>query len=831
MGCCMKIILEILYNFGMLASVSILSGFIPERKGRHMSYGVLQGVLFGLASVLGMMKPLVLAEGLIFDGRSVMLSLCGLFFGPLAGGLASVMAGFYRLYQGGPGATMGLLVIGSSTLIGIGFYYLRGFWYKEISLKVLIHMGLLVHGVMLLCMFALPKAAIFKTLTTMGLPVIIVYPLATLAIGKILGEANTRMKLAETLLQSETKLKEANADLEASLEEILAQEEEIHAQYNRLIESEDRFRKIFELAPIGINLADNQTGRFLQVNQKFADILGRPAEELLNMDWISLTHEADVQDNMKISSNLLDGQLSVFELNKRYIKPKGDTVWANIKVIDFGHDAFGTPRQLCFVEDITDKKAASDAIAASEFTFRTLFEGSADAIMLLKETEIYDCNQASLKMFKLESKEDLLGKKPWELSPKYQPDGLSSEIGARDNLRKCLDSGSVRFEWWHLAQSGEQIPVEIVLTRILLNGQTLIHAMSRDISERKAIEHRLHEMSYHDQLTGLYNRRFFEETLSRMDQEENLPYSILMADVNGLKLVNDSFGHQKGDQLLVEVARIITAGCRESDLVSRIGGDEFAILLPQTTAEEAKQLVERIDQLAARQKIGSLVVSIAFGWETKLHMQDSILDVLKKAEDQMYKRKLFESPSIRSKTIDTIIQTLYEKNRREEQHSHRVSEICESIGKALWLLDPEIRELKSLGLLHDIGKIAIDEYLLNKPGKLLPDERSEMERHPEIGYRILSTVNEMADMAEAVLCHHERWDGFGYPRGLKGDEIPLKSRIISIADAYDAMTSDRSYRKALSHEAAMKEILQNSGTQFDPILVSIFAETVQESLA
>ena len=148
------------------------------------------------------------------------------------------------------------------------------------------------------------------------------------------------------------------------------------------------------------------------------------------------------------------------------------------------------------------------------------------------------------------------------------------------------------------------------------------------------------------------------------------------------------------------------------------------------------------------------------------------------------------------------------------------------MGEALGLSDYKIKELKTVGLLHDIGKIAIEEHILSKTGKLTDKELNEIKRHPEIGYRILSTVNEMSEMADYVLAHHERWDGKGYPKGLKADEIPLESRIIAIADAYDAMTGDRSYRRPMQPTAVLEELQLNAGTQFDAELVNLFIEKV-----
>jgi len=333
-------------------------------------------------------------------------------------------------------------------------------------------------------------------------------------------------------------------------------------------------------------------------------------------------------------------------------------------------------------------------------------------------------------------------------------------------------------------------------------------------------------LSYHDVLTGLYNRRFYEEEIKRMDTEKNLPISIIMGDINGLKLVNDTFGHDKGDELLQAAAVAIQGICRINDIAARWGGDEFIILLPKKNKDEIGRIVQKIKDLYSVQNVSSIDVSISFGWDTKEKMDEDLVKVLKNAENYMYRYKSLENESVRSNMINTIIKTLHEKNPREEKHSKRVSEICQKIGEAMGLSEIEINKLKVVGLLHDIGKIAIEEDILNKPGKLTDQEWDEIKRHPAIGYRILNSSYEMLELAECVLSHHEKWDGTGYPRGLKGEVIPRLASIISLADSYDAMTSERSYRKALNEDLVLVEIKKNAGTQFDPEIARIFVKKV-----
>ena len=380
-----------------------------------------------------------------------------------------------------------------------------------------------------------------------------------------------------------------------------------------------------------------------------------------------------------------------------------------------------------------------------------------------------------------------------------------------------------------VSKDGTERPIEdsaapIVDAQGCISGVVLVF---RDITEKKKRLDEIRYLSFYDHLTGLYNRRFYEAECDRLDKERNWPLTIVLGDVNGLKLINDSLGHAAGDQILVKTAKAIKKACRADDIVARIGGDEFAVLLPETDGFEAAQLVNRIKVLLKEETSGDLEISVSFGYETKTSETDAIEAVSKKAEDTMYHNKLFERPSIRGKAIENIIAALNSKSKKEEAHSKRVSDLCEKMGTALGMEEYKIKEMKAFGLLHDIGKIALSEKTLNKSGMLTEYEWLEMKSHSEIGFRILNTNNDMAEIAEYVLAHHERWDGKGYPKGLKEQEIPIPSRICAITDAYDAMISNRSYRLPLTKDAALAELRINAGTQFDPELVRLFADIVE----
>ena len=417
-------------------------------------------------------------------------------------------------------------------------------------------------------------------------------------------------------------------------------------------------------------------------------------------------------------------------------------------------------------------------------------------------------------------KKDLLGKPFGILFPK----DINPEM---EELIYSLDHRSVRnMETFFLSKKDTRIPILLSASACNDNEGDYLGfvTVSRDITEYKQREEEIRFLSYHDQLTGLYNRRFYEEELKRLDTKRNLPISIIMGDVNGLKIVNDSIGHAKGDELLKKVARALRKACRADDIIARLGGDEFVVLLPKTDIAQAGRIVERINKLLAKENVDNLDITVSFGCEAKKNENEIIEEIFKAAENQMYQYKQLNSS--RRNMIDLIMNALFAKNHREMLHSKRVGELCEAIALNMELSKETINKIKIAGLMHDIGKIGIDDKTLNKTGELDPDEWMEMKKHPEMGQRILSAVTELSEIGDYISEHQEKWDGTGYPKGLRGKEILLPARIIAVADAYDAMTTPRSYRKALSEEDAIREIKRCAGKQFDPAVARIFVEKV-----
>jgi len=616
-----------------------------------------------------------------------------------------------------------------------------------------------------------------------------------------------------------------NINLEKNVEEITCS---LKMAKKNLAESESQFGRGIEEAPVPI-IIHAEDGEILKISKALTEITGYTLEDIPTIQvWAEKVYGAkkeEIQETVKALYSLKGSQSNgVFSVKTK----SGDLRNWDFYSAKIGNLADGRNLIMSVAMDITARIRLEEQLLREKNLLEITLSSVGDGVISCdRKGKIIFFNRVAEYLTGWKS-EEVKGRKiedVFNIVDEFTRDKRESII---QKVLKNKHKNELAENTILISKDGIERPIEDSAAPIIdengeIDGVVLVF---RDFSAKKQRLAQIQYLSYHDQLTGLYNRRFYEEELRRLDTERNLPLAIIMGDINGLKLINDSFGHVMGDDLLKKAAQAIKAGCREDDIIARLGGDEFIVLLPKTDAPMAEKVINRIKEAMETDKLGEIDISISFGFDTKREKNEDINEVFKKAEDHMYQDKLFESPNMRNRTINAILDKLHEKNIVDRKHSERVSRLSESMGKELGLNEEKIETLKKLGLLHDIGEIAIEKNILEKEGKLTGSEREEINRHPEIGYRILSTVKDMTEMAEYVLYHHERWNGKGYPKGLKAEEIPIEARIIAIADAYEAMTSDRSYRDALPIKVVIDELEKNAGTQFDPELVFIFIKKV-----
>lgn len=389
-----------------------------------------------------------------------------------------------------------------------------------------------------------------------------------------------------------------------------------------------------------------------------------------------------------------------------------------------------------------------------------------------------------------------------------ESEGCGIEIaGARDNVKSS----------------------NIVILRALTN---LVNTVTKELIERTDELEKLNKetlySSTHDPLTGLYNRGFFEQEMERL-RCCDAPLGIVVCDVDGLKLINDTLGHHEGDTILKATANILKSAFPKEVLVARIGGDEYSALIQENLLADVERFLQKIHEAVTGYNSTNppVPLSLSFGYAFRKHSSGYTDSLFKEADDNMYREKLHRSKSIRGDLVQTLIQTLEARDMNTDNHSSRLQNLLVKFADSIEIPSQSIFDLQLFARFHDIGKVGIPDQILLKPGPLTSQERTEMQRHSEIGYRIACSSSDLFPISDWILKHHEWWNGRGYPFGLRGEEIPFECRILSIIDSYDAMTSDRPYRSAMGHDAAIRELKRCAGTQFDPVLVEKFIQFIE----
>jgi len=578
---------------------------------------------------------------------------------------------------------------------------------------------------------------------------------------------------------------------------------------------------LFEEIPTSIVKMDNQ-GNIVEVNKKFAETFGYHNDEVQgeNLDEV-LERGRSGSTNKDLTYKITEGK-NVMAEGTRYDKQgkprefiiKGIPITINEEVVG----AYG------IYEDITHLKEIEDKLRIREEQYRKIFETAPVGIMLEDSRgNILNVNDSLCQMSGY-SKDELIGKSVIEtLTPVEYRDE------AKKNIAKIIAGQNLDFTGVSRKKTGEKYYVQFSETKVSLPQEgTGILSIQMDITELKKKEDNLRYLSYHDGLTGLYNRSYLEAERERLDTKRQLPISLIMCDVNGMKIVNDTYGHKMGDELLIKVADILRECTRDEDIVARWAGDEFVILLPQTDSDKARKIASRIERNCEQVKLKDIPITMGIGIAVKKTAKEKFSKVLARADEKMYKDKLTKANSAENKLVQNMLNTLAAKSAETKEHALRMVDLAHRIGEKLNLSSEQLNKLSLLATLHDIGKTTISEEILTKPKDLSEKEWEIIKEHPQRGYTIASATEEFAPIAKAILHHHEHWDGTGYPGGLAGKEIPLLSRIISLVDSYDVMTTGRPYKKAMSKEEALAEIKMCASSQFDPELAEKFVEMMAE---
>ena len=693
--------------------------------------------------------------------------------------------------------------------------------------------------------------------------------------GDLASIAITNAQLLASLRRSEQNLQQKHQDLTAAHEELVASEEELKQQFDELITKEDRIhRQNIVLTSL------HETALGLMHRRELDDVLKMiitSATELLSTvdGFICLVDpeqevfvrkvavgrfSADMERRSTLTAGLLgqaytSGQLAAIDhysdWEHRFPGPLFDNLHLFVVVpLKIGERVIGAlgltfsqpgrtladhERTLLqrfgdlaamsldtatliesYRRTIQDNKRAAEALRKSQAGNQALINAIPDAMFIIKSDGTFvDYKATHEQLFVLP--DGFLGKTVAEIFPAEIAEKTMQSIGL------ALKTGDTQIFEYQLLFRGK---LEHYEARLVASGEEEILAICRNITDRKAMEEEMKRLSLHDSLTGLYNRAFFEEQMKRLQTVRDAGAGLIVCDVDGLKIVNDSLGHAMGDIILKAVATILRDSFRTGDLVARIGGDEFAVLIPAATTLEFEAACRRIrDKVDKYNTDNSTVpISLSLGFAVSHPGAADMNALFKEADNNMYREKLHRQQSARSSIVQALMKALEARDFITEGHGDRLGDLVDTFARSLGLPENAVADLRLLARFHDIGKVGIPDSILFKADRLTDEEWLIMRRHCEIGYRIAMSAPDLAPIADWILRHQEWWNGQGYPLGIAGQDIPLACRILALADAYDAMTNDRPYRKAMTHEEARAAIRECAGSQFDPHLATLFLE-------
>jgi diguanylate cyclase (GGDEF)-like protein/PAS domain S-box-containing protein len=590
-----------------------------------------------------------------------------------------------------------------------------------------------------------------------------------------------------------------------------------------LRESEERYRAIVESSIDGIVIVQGLIIMF--VNEALYKMFGyQSADEIKGHEFREFV-APEYKDLMVERGLLREGGVEVpSQYEFKALRKDGTQFDAELSVTAIIYR--GNVARQGIIRNVSERKRTEKALLESEERYRNIFEDSREAIYVSsREGKFIDVNQSTLDLFGY-SREEMIGMNVLD---------IYVNPADRDKFQQEIEQkGSVKnYDVKFYRKNGTEMDCLLTSTVWKAIDGTVFgyQGIIRDITETKKVADQLRYLSLHDHLTGLYNRAYFEEEMHRLESGRYDSAGIIMCDVDGLKLVNDALGHHTGDNLLIATANVLKQSFRESDVIARVGGDEFAVLVANTDSNAIEKACQRIQDTAVKYNSANptLPLSVSLGFAVSTGTPIIMGNLFKEADNNMYREKLQHSLIARSTIVQILMKALETRDFKTKGHVDRLQKLVIALALAAGLPDHRVTDLRLLAEFHDIGKVGIPEHILFKPCSFTPEEIIEIQKHCEIGHRIAMYTPDLIPIADLILKHHEWWNGEGYPLGIKGEEIPLECRILSICDTYENMTSDRPYYKATSHEEALAELTRRSGTKFDPDLVSKFIQVLKST--
>ncbi len=785
-----EVIMPLITNIVLLMSLSVIYSLFSSRI--NQSYFISKIIIGIAASFVGLVvisNSVEVEPGIIFDGRTMVTLLTGMYFGFIPFLFNSVILSAYRIYLGGNGAMAGVIWVIFPGIIGLIWrkYRLKINFEAMDKVSVLEQYALafVVQLIAIGVLYMFPNKISNSAINAVSFPLISVYPIGGLLVSMFM--LRSRKHFFSNL---------------------------------KLLDREREYNELFNQGSYSSFLVNPINGKIEKVNQVALDFYGYTEEEFLNLTLFDL-NSLPRKEVIKLMAKVSSKELSHFSLKHK----KKNGVIVDVETNSTPITIQGIDYLYSNILDLTSQVKTQFKFLEINKKLNATLQNVKDGIIV---SDVYGkietVNDVAKKYFSNNPK--MISKSIKDIVQLSSQNGDSLFADIYDNMISTVSPFSTKEPFINIKSSTTKNPFyEFSLSPIFFENNLIGGSMFviRDVTAIYSKNREIEYASQHDFLTGLYNRYFIETELNRLDTERQLPLSIISGDINGLKLINDSFGHAEGDNLINEIGNILKKATRSEDIISRWGGDEFLILLPQTSYENSKKVTDRIYDLCSKSMFDIVTPSISLGIATKINTNTSINTIITEAEKQMYANKQLESKIMHNEFLSNIMAKIEKIHPELDAHSKRVATMIEQFGEYLGLIATEIGILRLLAQYYDIGWIAVEKTIL-KVGKLSEKEIELVKIHPDVGFRIMKSIPELIHLADLIYRHHESWDGTGYPEQISGETIPYYSRILAIVDAYDLMMNISVDKKVLSRHDAVIELKKNAGTQFDPKLVNQFID-------